>query len=139
MASVASIATSLRPPTARLPTSPRRHRTTQRTLQVRAGFFDNFGKSDEAAKDAEFQRQQEVLAARRSGKSLDKALERREKLKKDMSDPVKREAAYKKVVDSKYIPGGEYIEKGWVEETEGGGLDVSGMFKKLFKKGKKKN
>jgi hypothetical protein len=28
-----------------------------------------------------------------------------------MSDPVKREAAYKKVVDSKYIPGGEYIEK----------------------------
>jgi hypothetical protein len=54
----------------------------RRTLQVRAGFFDNFGKSDEAAKDAEFQRQQEVLAARRSGKSLDKALERREKLKK---------------------------------------------------------
>jgi hypothetical protein len=29
--------------------------------------------------------------------------------------------------------------QGWVEETEGGGLDVGGMFKKLFNKGKKKN
>lgn len=48
---------------------------------VRAGIFDNFGKSDEAAKDAEFQRQQEVLAARRSGKAVEGALKRRAKLK----------------------------------------------------------
>lgn len=85
-----------------------------------------------------------------------------------MSDPKKREAAYNKVVDSKYIPGGEYVEKvrpwlmlcrvlslwamsriekqrvivclaqGWVEETEGGGLDVGGILRKIFQKDSKK-
>ena len=28
-----------------------------------------------------------------------------------MEDPEKRAAAWKKVEDSKYIPGGEYVEK----------------------------
>mmetsp|Transcript_37100 Transcript_37100/g.94801 ORF Transcript_37100/g.94801 Transcript_37100/m.94801 type:complete len:149 (-) Transcript_37100:225-671(-) len=122
----------------------RRSRTVGRAVihserrVVRAGIFDNFGKSDEAAKDAEFQRQQEVLAARRSGKAVEGALKRRAKLKEDMSDPKKREAAYNKVVDSKYIPGGEYVEKGWVEETEGGGLDVGGILRKIFQKDSKK-
>jgi len=90
------------------------------------------GKSSDADREAEFQRQQEVLEARRKGKSLDKALARRAKLKKDMEDPVKRAAAWKKVEDSKYVPGGEYIEKGWVdadEEKKGGG---GGLFGRIF-------
>mmetsp|Transcript_36374 Transcript_36374/g.102760 ORF Transcript_36374/g.102760 Transcript_36374/m.102760 type:complete len:162 (-) Transcript_36374:322-807(-) len=72
-----------------------------RGLKVTAGWFENLGKSSDADREAEFQRQQEVLEARRKGKSLDKALARRAKLKKDMEDPVKRAAAWKKVEDSK--------------------------------------
>lgn len=59
-------------------TCPSRHQR----LICNAGWLDNFGKSNEEAKDEAFRQQQEILKARRAGKALDKAIERRSKLKK---------------------------------------------------------
>ena len=55
--------------------------------RVRAGLFDNFGKSTESAKDDEFRRQQEVLRARRSGKAIEAAQKRRAAVQQFVSDP----------------------------------------------------